>query len=723
MSDLILPTRGLLIPRQEDGQVDLESEMALTLADLHGRVSAMPASPDRVAEEINLIRVLGAVGWWEAWLHALVPEYVDDFSTYQRAYWNWLVQLDDRRPRPMIACWPRGGGKALHLDTPLPTPSGWTTMRDVKPGDTVLDHAGRPVRVTTRSTDQVKPGYRVVFDDGAEVIASGDHLWTVVTRQTLAQMGAEGFDPSDPSWPSWEPRGNGGRRSAAETMTTVELIPRMLDRLFIPAADGSARRIDRIEPIGDIDCACIGVDSADHLYLAGERPVATHNTTSVQLSLLYAACHHLRGYGIYVGQTQSAVEDKVSAVGEVLMNKRVSLAYPEVSKVYATATGAKRDWRRSRIRTASNFTLDAFGMDQALRGVKVDELRPGIIVLDDIEEYHDSAFMTQKRIDVLTRTIIPAAAPNAVIIFIQNKIKEDSIMAMLLDDRADFLADRQTVGPIPQIEDMVTESYTDDDGRLQHRIIAGTPTWPQVLGLEVSNQQLKEEGLAAFLSEKQHDTSVVGGDRFPADKWVMVDSDDWPDFVAVCRAWDLAGSESEQADYTVGVLLGIDRGLDPWILDITRGRWTVDKVEERVAACAIEDRELLRREVPAIIERQPGTAQPHWERQWKQRLTPINAAYDFIAPVGTKSDRAEALSGRQRRGEVRLTKGNYTHEFIHELALFPDYGRHDDQVDALVYAYRWCATKADIGHVTVKTPPRNVQRRTGAANAPRRRRR
>lgn len=33
----------------------------------------------------------------------------------------------------------KGAGKALALDTPLPTPTGWTTMGDVQVGDVLFD--------------------------------------------------------------------------------------------------------------------------------------------------------------------------------------------------------------------------------------------------------------------------------------------------------------------------------------------------------------------------------------------------------------------------------------------------------------------------------------------------------------------------------------------------------------------------------------------------------
>src|SRR4051794_33317160 len=40
-----------------------------------------------------------------------------------------------------------GSGKALALDTPLPTPTGWTTMGDVEVGDLLFGADGRPTRV------------------------------------------------------------------------------------------------------------------------------------------------------------------------------------------------------------------------------------------------------------------------------------------------------------------------------------------------------------------------------------------------------------------------------------------------------------------------------------------------------------------------------------------------------------------------------------------------
>lgn len=69
---------------------------------------------------------------------------------------------------------------ALALDTPLPTPSGWTTMGDVKVGDTLFDEQGKQCKVTlTTETRYDRPCYRVLFSDGSEIVADADHKWYV----------------------------------------------------------------------------------------------------------------------------------------------------------------------------------------------------------------------------------------------------------------------------------------------------------------------------------------------------------------------------------------------------------------------------------------------------------------------------------------------------------------------------------------------------------------
>ncbi len=68
--------------------------------------------------------------------------------------------------------------EALAVDTPLPTPTGWTTMGDVQVGDRLLGSDGRPttvVKVTHVAEDRIC--WQVHFADGTSVVADDGHLW------------------------------------------------------------------------------------------------------------------------------------------------------------------------------------------------------------------------------------------------------------------------------------------------------------------------------------------------------------------------------------------------------------------------------------------------------------------------------------------------------------------------------------------------------------------
>ncbi|MBM7847090.1 replicative DNA helicase [Arthrobacter roseus] len=74
-------------------------------------------------------------------------------------------------------------GKALALDTPVPTPTGWTTMGDITPGQEVLAMDGTPTRVTA-ATDSMADRlcYKVTFDDGSTIVADAEHQWLTDDR-------------------------------------------------------------------------------------------------------------------------------------------------------------------------------------------------------------------------------------------------------------------------------------------------------------------------------------------------------------------------------------------------------------------------------------------------------------------------------------------------------------------------------------------------------------
>ncbi len=98
-------------------------------------------------------------------------------------------------------------GKALALDTPLPTPAGWTTMGEVAVGEQLLGADGRPVTVVAAT--EVMHGrlcYEVEFSDGEIIVADGQHQWLTWDRRTrkIYDHYREPGSPAYPDdWPIW----------------------------------------------------------------------------------------------------------------------------------------------------------------------------------------------------------------------------------------------------------------------------------------------------------------------------------------------------------------------------------------------------------------------------------------------------------------------------------------------------------------------------------------
>ena len=75
-----------------------------------------------------------------------------------------------------------GIGKALALDTPLPTPDGWTTMGEVQVGDQLIGSDGSPTTVVAATEVMLgRPCYEVEFSDGTVIVADAEHQWLTET--------------------------------------------------------------------------------------------------------------------------------------------------------------------------------------------------------------------------------------------------------------------------------------------------------------------------------------------------------------------------------------------------------------------------------------------------------------------------------------------------------------------------------------------------------------
>jgi phage terminase large subunit-like protein len=85
-------------------------------------------------------------------------------------------------------------GEALALDTILPTPTGYTTMGDLKPGDVILGGDGNPCTVTHAFPVLTgRPCYSIQVKGGVEIIADAQHRWLTEDYLTRAYTARHGL--------------------------------------------------------------------------------------------------------------------------------------------------------------------------------------------------------------------------------------------------------------------------------------------------------------------------------------------------------------------------------------------------------------------------------------------------------------------------------------------------------------------------------------------------
>ena len=124
----------------------------------------------KVSEAAERHRVLNNAGAYSGpWSNLKTPYIIEPMDT-----------LRSRLLSGVVFCGPAQSGKALPLDTPIATPTGWTTMGALEPGDVVFGADGKQRRVvfaTPTMHDHVC--YKITFDDGTSIVADADHRWAV----------------------------------------------------------------------------------------------------------------------------------------------------------------------------------------------------------------------------------------------------------------------------------------------------------------------------------------------------------------------------------------------------------------------------------------------------------------------------------------------------------------------------------------------------------------
>lgn len=148
-------------------------------------------------------------------------------------------------------------------------------------------------------------------------------------------------------------------------------------------------------------------------------------------------------------------------------------------------------------------------------------------------------------------------------------------------------------------------------------------------------------------------------------------------------AWDLAITEKQTADWTVGVVGALDYNGDLYVVDMFRARAGTRQIIEAVLAfeskyplfsLGMEDGQIKKTLWPLISE------------ALHKRRSHVSID-DTLKPVTDKLVRANPLRALTQHGRLYFLDQPFAHKAVEEMLRFPK-GTHDDIVDALAWLAR-----------------------------------
>lgn len=138
-------------------------------------------------------------------------------------------------------------------------------------------------------------------------------------------------------------------------------------------------------------------------------------TTTGRLGMARVCVRAVRRFGLYVCGTTASANASVTSIRAEF--ERQGIGRKE------SRYGHSMGWSSERLVTENGFTLVALGLDQSnIRGLNLDQYRPDLIIYDDIDGLSDSPEVSDKKLDIISSTIIPAGSRDCAHLVTQNDI-------------------------------------------------------------------------------------------------------------------------------------------------------------------------------------------------------------------------------------------------------------------------------------------------------------
>jgi len=333
------------------------------------------------------------------------------------------------------------------------------------------------------------------------------------------------------------------------------------------------------------------------------------------------------------------------------------------------------------------FRIQAKGSEQKLRGLKWANLRPDLIIGDDME--NDEIVMNKDRRQKFKRwfygALIPCVSSTGKIRIVGTILHLDSLLENLMP--------ASQLGSHKGIKQLVREDLREYSTNVMpwrsvkyraHTDDFKTLLWPEMKSA-TEFRMLKEDyvrqGLADVYSQEMLNVPLDITDTFfKQTDFVAMKAEDHKKKLVYYATCDLAVSQSQRADYSAFVVGGMDEEGKLYCKHV---------VKARMDALEIVDTILMLQKIykPVLFGLEQGTIQkaigPYLNEEMLKRGEFINTV--LLKPSGDKLTRARSIQARMRSGACKFDKdADWYQNFEDELLRFPR-DKHDDQVDAWAY--------------------------------------
>lgn len=432
-------------------------------------------------------------------------------------------------------------------------------------------------------------------------------------------------------------------------------------------------------------------ESQTHEAIIAPRSGAKTTWTS-KLYTLFCVCHGLEHYILLIGDSSEQSWQNLAAVKKELVdNEALGLAYPH-------ACGQGPRWNESYIITRNDIKVEALGTRKKVRGRTHGPHRPGLIIIDDLENDDGVQSPTQREkvFKWLNRALLPCGGEDCNVLFVGTALHPEDALQKIKQTPGWRLRSFPSLVHEPQRQDLwdawraiyrslaidprarASEARTFYEAHRTDMDQGAVLLWPEKEPLYDLMVWREDKGEVAFQAEKQGNAAATGATEFGSQLFTSsIWFDVWPQLTLKAMALDPSKGRHERNDYSAYVWGGLSED----------GNIYVDAdIERRDASQVVTDGiQIYRRLQPHVFGIETVMFLDLFADLFdaESRRLSLLIPMTQITPHSPKLVRIRQLTPFLKSGRIKFHAGSRGAELlVEQLKWFPT-GKHDDGPDAL----------------------------------------